>query len=89
MAYHHARGRKTGRREIPLPVVCITTTAGTGSEADQWGVVNSEETQEKIGCGVFPCRPFRRAEGQARKGWWSQWQKQIGEQRKNRLCATG
>lgn len=42
----------------PLPVVCITTTAGTGSEVDQWGVVNNEETQEKIGCGgldsLFP-----------------------------------
>ena len=22
-----------------LPVICITTTAGTGSEADQWGVI--------------------------------------------------
>lgn len=42
----------------PLPLVCITTTAGTGSEVDQWGVVNNEETQEKIGCGgldsLFP-----------------------------------
>lgn len=35
----------------PLPVVCITTTAGTGSEVDQWGVINNEQTQEKIGCG--------------------------------------
>ena len=42
----------------PLHVVCITTTAGTGSEVDQWGVVSNEETQEKIGCGgldsLFP-----------------------------------
>ena len=42
----------------PLPVICITTTAGTGSEVDQWGVVNNEETHEKIGCGgldsLFP-----------------------------------
>lgn len=37
----------------PLPVVCITTTAGTGSEADQWGVVTNEETKEKIGCGGY------------------------------------
>ena len=52
----------TGKGQIPanapLPVVCITTTAGTGSEVDQWGVVNNEETQEKIGCGgldsLFP-----------------------------------
>lgn len=37
----------------PLPVVCITTTAGTGSEADQWGVVTNEETNEKIGVGGY------------------------------------
>ena len=37
----------------PLPIVCITTTAGTGSEADQWGVVTNEETNEKIGVGGF------------------------------------
>jgi alcohol dehydrogenase len=42
----------------PLPVVCITTTAGTGSEADQWGVITNDETNEKIGFGgddrLFP-----------------------------------
>jgi alcohol dehydrogenase len=42
----------------PLPVVAITTTAGTGSEVDAWGVINNEETQEKIGLGgideLFP-----------------------------------
>ena len=37
----------------PLPVICITTSAGTGSEVDQWGVVSNEETQEKIGCGGY------------------------------------
>lgn len=41
-----------------LPVVAITTTAGTGSEVDQWGVVTNPETNEKIGCGgmdsLFP-----------------------------------
>lgn len=37
----------------PLPIVCITTTAGTGSEADQWGVVTNEETNEKIGIGGY------------------------------------
>lgn len=37
----------------PLSVVCITTTAGTGSEADQWGVVTNGETKEKIGIGGY------------------------------------
>lgn len=42
-------------QEKALPVVCITTTAGTGSEADQWGVVTNDETNEKIGFGGYDC----------------------------------
>lgn len=42
----------------PLPVIAITTTAGTGSEVDPYGVVTNEEYQEKIGLGgideLFP-----------------------------------
>ena len=41
----------------PLPIVAITTTAGTGTEADAWSVVTNEETEEKIGFGndnTFP-----------------------------------
>ena len=49
-------GTSTGKgkiaKNIPLPVVTITTTAGTGSEADSWGVVTNEETNEKVGFGV-------------------------------------
>ncbi len=41
----------------PLPIVAITTTAGTGTEADPWTVITKEETNEKIGGGydgTFP-----------------------------------
>ncbi|MDZ5254798.1 iron-containing alcohol dehydrogenase [Clostridium sp. LIBA-8841] len=41
----------------PLPIVAITTTAGTGTEADPWTVITNEDTNEKIGFGyekTFP-----------------------------------
>lgn len=38
-----------------LPYIEITTTAGTGSEVDRFGVVTNPETNEKIGFqGAFP-----------------------------------
>lgn len=46
-------GKAQELRARPLPVVCITTTAGTGSEVDQWGVITNEETKEKIGFGGY------------------------------------
>lgn len=41
----------------PLPIVAITTTAGTGTEADPWTVITKSDTYEKIGFGydkTFP-----------------------------------
>lgn len=35
----------------PMPLVAITTTAGTGTEADPWLVITNEKTGEKIGNG--------------------------------------
>ena len=40
----------------PLPVVAITTTAGTGTEADPWTVITSGK--EKIGFGYDKTYPF-------------------------------
>lgn len=44
-------GKGKPMEKKPLPVVCVTTTAGTGSEADQWGVITNEASKEKIGFG--------------------------------------
>ena len=41
-------GRKTPERD-PLPIVAITTTAGTGSETDSGGVITNPDTHEKTG----------------------------------------
>ena len=38
----------------PLPIVAITTTAGTGSEADPWTVISKDNEKEKIGFGLLP-----------------------------------
>lgn len=46
----------TGGRKAPLngalPVVAITTTAGTGTESDPWSVQSNPESREKIGWGA-------------------------------------
>jgi len=40
-----------------LPIVAITTTAGTGTEADPWTVITNEVTNEKIGFGITDTFP--------------------------------
>ena len=53
--------RGTGLRKPiavqPLPVMCVSTTAGTGSEADASGMVNNPATNEKFGIGGLPTFP--------------------------------
>ena len=50
-------GKGKAVAETPLPIVAITTTAGTGSETDAGCVITNAETHEKTGFvhpGLFP-----------------------------------
>lgn len=48
-----AAGGKKAAEFDALPIVCITTSAGTGSEVDIAAVITNDETQEKTGI-FFP-----------------------------------
>lgn len=50
-------GKGLPLQKNPLPIVCISTTAGTGSEADPSGVITYLERSEKVGVSnplLFP-----------------------------------
>ncbi len=44
-------GGKKMPKNDPLSIVAITTTAGTGTEADPWAVITHQDRNEKIGFG--------------------------------------
>ena len=50
-------GGKKAFANDPLPLIAVTTTAGTGSEVDAGGVITNHLTKEKLGFGdprLFP-----------------------------------
>ena len=55
---HGGTGKAMAMQNPPLPIVIVTTTAGTGTEADPWSVITNEKTREKIGFGIESTFPY-------------------------------
>lgn len=55
--FHGGTAKGNPVRHAMLPVVAVTTNAGTGSEADQWMVISNPECNEKIGFGYSKSFP--------------------------------
>jgi len=55
--FHGGTAKAQLVRNVMLPVVAITTTAGTGSETDQWMVISNPAQNEKIGFGYSKSFP--------------------------------
>ena len=55
--FHGGSAKAKPVKNVMMPVVAITTTAGTGSEADQWMVISNPEKNEKIGFGYSKSFP--------------------------------
>ncbi|WP_283170957.1 iron-containing alcohol dehydrogenase [Curtanaerobium respiraculi] len=50
-----ATGGKQAPENPALPLVAVTTSAGTGSEVDMWSVISNDATEEKTGYPtIFP-----------------------------------
>lgn len=48
-------GGQKAPENAPMPLICITTSAGTGSEVDMWSIITNDETKEKTGyASMFP-----------------------------------
>lgn len=51
-------GLKKKPEAKPLPIIAVSTTSGTGTEANQFAVITNEETKEKLGYvnyDMYPC----------------------------------